>query len=215
MDGTDPTSMRPGAEAGAGTHSQHPAWRSLQAATAALHARVEASPLMAALMSADVDTHICTEVLQRLFDVHAGWERANAACLQRLDWPWRPRAPVLRQDLLALGVPVVEAEPAAPRAQSDAQAWGMLYVVEGSALGGRLIARHLRQRLPAVGAVIRHFDADPGPGWPAFRTALEQALPDPASRAAAAAGARAMFEHFHGHLARATAVTGDAGTACA
>lgn len=192
------------------------AWRALQAATAALHAQVEATPLMAALMARSVDRATCIEVLQRMLAIHAGWEHANAARLQALPWPWRQRAPVLRADLQALGIrPSTRLLPA-PYADDDAQAWGMLYVVEGSALGGRLIARHLRSRLPQVGAVIRHFDGgEPGPGWPAFRAMLEQALPDAPARTRAAAAAQAMFAHFHGQLARPIVVADDAGTATA
>ena len=188
------------------------AWRTLQAATAELHAQVESTPLMAALMSPRVDARTCAEVLRRMLRIHAGWEQANAARLQALDWSYHPRAPVLAADLQALGEAPAAPLPG-PRADSDAEAWGMLYVVEGSALGGRLIARHLRTHLPAQAARIRHFaDAPAGPGWPAFRDALEQALPDEGARRRAAAGAQAMFNHFHGQLAPPIAAGCGAGT---
>jgi len=196
MDGSTPTSRRAGAEPG-------PAWQALHAATAGLHAQVEALPLMRALMSPTVDAATCIGVLQGLLAAHAVWEQANAAWLRALAWPWQPRAPRLQRDLLALDAPLPAGSPPAPRASCAEEAWGMLYVVEGSALGGRLIARHLRARLPQLAARICHFDADPGPGWPAFRTALEQALPANPARQQAAAAARAMFTHFHHCLATA------------
>jgi len=213
MDGSTPHSHGP---VPAAAPRADAAWRALQAATAQLHAEVEAAPLMAALMSPGVDREILAEVLQRMLRIHAGWEQANAPRLQVLAWPWRPRAQVLRDDLMALGVrPTTQALPA-PVAGCEAEAWGMLYVVEGSALGGRLIARHLRQHVPELAAVVRHFEgAGDGPGWPAFRAALEQALPDDAARSGAATAAAAMFSHFHGQLARPTVVTGDAGTVTA
>lgn len=215
MDGSNPVPGVPGIAVG-GPSRNDAAWRTLQAATAALHAQVEATPLMAALMSPAVDRTVCVEVLQRLLRIHAGWEELNAARLQSLSWPWRPRARGLRFDLMALGVRPATQAVAAPRADCDAEAWGMLYVVEGSALGGRLIARHLRAHVPQLAEAIEHFEAaDAGPGWPAFRAALEQALPDDASRARAAGAAQAMFTHFHGQLARPIAVHGDAGTVTA
>ncbi|MEE7546111.1 biliverdin-producing heme oxygenase, partial [Xanthomonas sp. Kuri4-1] len=81
--------------------------------------------------------------------------------------------------------------------------WGMLYVVEGSQLGGRLIARGLRAQRPALAGALRYFelgDADPG-AWRRFQERLEHALGDAAARDEAIAGARAMFAHFHFHLA--------------
>lgn len=215
MDGSNPIHTAPGVPA-TGPSRTDAAWRALQAATAALHGQVEATPLMAALMSPAVDRGLCVEVLQRLLRIHAGWEEANATRLQALSWPWRPRAHGLRHDLMALGVRPATQTLAAPRADCDADAWGMLYVVEGSALGGRLIARHLRAHVPRLAEAIQHFEAaEAGPGWPAFRAALEQALPDEASRARAASAARAMFSHFHGQFVRPIAAHGDAGTVTA
>lgn len=210
MDGTTPLPDGPGAAPG--RPREDAAWRTLQAATAGLHAQVESVPLMAALMSPAVDEDIVAEVLQALLRIHAGWEQANAARLQALDWPWRPRAEGLRYDLMALGVRPDTGQVPGPVAGCEAEAWGMLYVVEGSALGGQLIARHLRAHLPGVGAAVRHFESAEGPGWPAFRAALEQALPDAGRRARAVAGAQAMFTHFHGQLARNSVVHDDAGT---
>lgn len=212
MDESDPLSRGRGS-APAASSREGAAWRVLQAATAQLHVQVEATPPMAALMSPAVDHDTCIEVLQRLLRIHAGWEEANAARLRALPWPWRPRAPGLRDDLVALGARPGPRFVPAPVAACDAEAWGMLYVIEGSALGGRLIARHLRAYLPEVAAAVRHFEtSEDGPGWPAFRQAMERALPDAGSRDRAATAAQAMFEHFHGQLAPSLAVAGDAGT---
>lgn len=38
----------------------------------------------------------------------------------------------------------------APPAAGPARAWGLLYVVEGALLGGRIIARQLRLQQPAL-----------------------------------------------------------------
>lgn len=192
------------------------AWKVLNAATAARHAQVESLPLMSALMSPAVDRGTCVEVLRRMWRVHAGWESANGPRLRALPWTWRPRAPQLAADLQALGEHPADPPPVSPVAAGDAEAWGMLYVVEGSALGGQLIARHLRRHLPAVGAVVRHFDGPgPGPGWREFRATLEEALPGAGARIRAASAAQAIFGHFHAQLGMPLAAGERTGTVTA
>lgn len=59
---------------------------------------------------------------------------------------WRPRAPLLARDLADLGAKVPTPLPfAAPNA---AFTWGVLYVVEGSRLGGAMLAGQVSAGLP-------------------------------------------------------------------
>ncbi|MEM7488374.1 MAG: biliverdin-producing heme oxygenase, partial [Pseudomonadota bacterium] len=53
---------------------------------------------------------------------------------------WRPRTPALRAAIDALGGRTAPG-PAVPHGASPAALWGIAYVVEGSRLGGRLLAR--------------------------------------------------------------------------
>lgn len=69
-------------------------------------------------------------------------------------WEWCPRSPFLEADLAAVGSPVggIEADTASDAVVSNfvegpASAVGVLYVVEGSTLGGRLLAGWIRSRL--------------------------------------------------------------------
>lgn len=121
------------------------------------------------------------------------------------------RAPLVAEDLSALGVampaPLAFRAPAETGARSharrpcdpglppshgeEAAAWGTLYVVEGSRLGGAMLARRVPAGWPAayLGAVHA-----PG-GWRAIRAAIDAAgaKRDREWREAMVAGARETF----------------------
>lgn len=181
-----------------------PAWQRLRADTRDAHAAVEALPTMAVLTSGTLSREAYAEVLRRHFVLLAAWETRYHDWLQGLASGWRYawRAPRLREDLQRLGIDAVAGPRAAvPRVPSAAERWGMLYVVEGSALGGRLIARHVRARLPELDGALSYFDPPAAPAWREFQQRLQAALPGPAAQRLAVAGARTMFSSFHRHLA--------------
>ncbi len=96
-----------------------------------------------------------------------------------------------RQDVSRPGALLPE-----PRAYSDHPcAWGELYVIEGSALGGRMIVAGLRQRFPHL---PHHFYAlgEGTPPWRRFQGLLDRVLNDSAAQAAATDAAVAMFARF-------------------
>ena len=105
----------------------------------------------------------------------------------RHDWPqhlacWHdPERVACQHDLVALGAAV---DSPAPPASVDVAEWlGGCYVMEGSALGARLLSRNVdalsseaaRNALPRA-FLARHID-DRG-RWPRFRGALESLPPD-------------------------------------
>ncbi|MDZ7809821.1 MAG: hypothetical protein U5L11_06250 [Arhodomonas sp.] len=71
--------------------------------------------------------------------------------LLRAGYRYRPRAPLLREDLFALGRgggwtgPSKDALPATPPLDSGDAALGALYVIEGRPMGGRVIAHRFTQ----------------------------------------------------------------------
>lgn len=103
------------------------------------------------------------------------------------DWP--ERTSLLRQDLtdLALAMPA-----ALPFLLPDASGadWGALYVVEGSRLGGVMLARQVPDTLPA-----RYLSARHAPGaWRALLTAIDsRGADDPIWLDGLLAGAEATF----------------------
>lgn len=126
----------------------------LKLETHAMHERIEqVVPLMRpGLRIAQYQTH-----LQSLLGYYRPLERQLATwhgewSLSGLNWAARVKSPILEQDLLALGVSPAEIAgvpecTALPDSKTLAGAWGVLYVLEGSTLGGKIISRRLRESL--------------------------------------------------------------------
>ena len=92
----------------------------------------------------------------------------------------RLKTPLLNRDLawLTARCPVADAAvPPAPAVPDFSAAVGCLYVLEGAALGGQIIARHVGDTLglsPAAGlAFYTSYGADRGRMWRGFRAAAE------------------------------------------
>ena len=172
----------------------------LRCATAGRHRRVEAH----VRLDTDFGVGHYRCVLQSFEAFLAPWEACIAASLPPRLQHWfsaRQRLALLRLDLAALSAPPLDFpdkafELALP---SLAAAFGSLYVMEGSALGGQVIARQLA-RLHAIGAENggAYFGGS-GDGtaakWREFRLLLEQEVgPSAASRAHACTAAVQTFD---------------------
>lgn len=118
-----------------------------------------------------------------------------------IDFAQHRRTQALQADIFALtGAACAAPKPAAPFA-SFAQAFGALYVLEGSALGGRFILRDLEARLgPAIAGAQRFFaghGAQTGPFWNAFKQKLDAyGARHPDQHQNLAAGASQVFDRF-------------------
>lgn len=174
-----------------------PTLRALRHATAARHAEIEA------VLALDrPSTPARYHGVLRGFDAFlAGWEPAVASALPKHLQPWlaaRSRRHWLADDLRVLG------EHEAPRARAVpvhlpdvASAFGSLYVVEGSALGGQVLCRHLALQgwTPGRGASYFHGHGDAtGAMWREFRALLERQTEGEAAGHAACLAAVATFE---------------------
>jgi heme oxygenase (biliverdin-IX-beta and delta-forming) len=112
--------------------------------------------------------------------------------------PFVARAPWLSSDLSACGEALPPDAPDAvrPALECEGHAVGYVYVIEGAALGGQLIARHLQATLgisPTSGG--RYFAGDLrgiGVRWRAVQGALERY--DGAPAATVIEGARRTFD---------------------
>ncbi len=135
---------------------------------------------------------------------HAAWEPRVAAALPAADAAWfiaRSRRPLLQRDLQALLIelPLPVAGPSRIPLDDRASAWGSMYVLEGSALGGQLIARRLVEQLgirpDRGGAYFHGWGSETGAMWRKFRERLEQEVgSDPAAMARACHAAGATFD---------------------
>lgn len=122
----------------------------LQEATRARHEALEQSPHLARLISSHLSLGEYTYVLQRMLGFHdvSEWRLAAVSDRLPLDTSARKKAHLAARDLQHLGM-TPDSISSLPRCASvptisnvDA-ALGLLYVVEGSTLGGRIILRHL------------------------------------------------------------------------
>lgn len=181
----------------------------LRADTADAHERLEQD---LGLLQPPLSRARFARLLQRFHAFHRAWEPAVAARLaDPAFFEPRRRLALLEADLAALGCPAGQADgtPAAVDrlTVSVAAAWGSLYVLEGSTMGGQIIARRLAGEtwLPAGG--LRYFTPyeSAGPMWQAFRARI-RAVSSPGADPEILASARATFALLHAWLRPAFAV---------
>ena len=105
---------------------------------------------------------------------------------------WQGRTELLLADLAAMDAAIPpELHFALP--QDEAGRWGALYVLEGSRLGGVVIARSLPVEFPAAFLHARH----PAGAWRGILNAIDSADRGPEWREAAVAGAKLLFHAYH------------------
>ncbi len=130
-------------------------------------------------------------------------ERALArAGIERLwpDWPHHVRSAALEADLAILDVELPKQQPE-PDLGSEAEMLGVLYVLEGSRLGGAYILRELRNAAdPARLGAIGYLAHGAGEGlWPRFLQHLEASESVARAPEMAEAGASLAFSYFLPH----------------
>ena len=169
----------------------------LRLATAEVHERLHHHIGLAAVQAGSIDHRAYNKLLSRLYGFYRPFEAAAQLSPERTRW--------LESDLTALGVDVAEREKlprcsALPHRFSADHILGARYVVEGSALGGRGMARQLDALLGVGVTAGRQFfsghGAATGAVWRDY-LALLSAVPSPVlHRTAIVAGANATFATF-------------------
>ncbi len=171
----------------------------LRAATADAHERLDACARRTNL--ADRQTY------GRFLQAQSGPVLALETALQdfgiaRLlpDWALRPRAAALRHDLEYL---LLHLEPCpSVRLTSLAQAFGTLYVLEGSRLGARVLLQQILTAAPSLAPATRFLShGSDHRMWATFLQVLEAkvGVTDSAEAAQAARNAFALFEDSFRH----------------
>lgn len=161
----------------------------LRTATAEAHARVDlAFGAFELGDSAGYAAFLRAQAMSFL-PVEAALDRAGAADLLP-DWPERRRAELLRRDLVTMGL-------AAPGSDtrvafgSAAAILGAIYVLEGSRLGGRMLARAVPPEFPQL-----FLAAGSSTLWRRLISVLDKQLVSPDDQADAIAAARQVFALF-------------------
>lgn len=168
----------------------------LRQATAPRHEAIECL----LRLDGEIDGQHYRQVLAGFAAFLSAWEPAVRAALSADLQEWfdaRSRLGFLRQDLQTLAI-------TPPRAAEDitgalavgtvAEALGSMYVLEGSALGGQVIAATVARTLgltPKTGtAYFNGWGERTGANWREFRQVLEQRVPQVDHQAAADAAVR-------------------------
>jgi heme oxygenase len=172
----------------------------LRLETAGDHVAVEASM---PLMVGDLDRDRYVGCLRRVYGIVAAWEEWSASSSP--EWMHsllgnRQRRGLLERDLAWFGVVQLdEARPAMPELKDDASRLGAMYVMEGSTLGGRLIARHVERVLGlSAGVGDAYFcghNQQTGTLWKEFCGVLQARVPDRETDRVILA-AKTMFQVF-------------------
>ncbi len=180
----------------------------MREATHALHLRVERAALPARILSAQVTIDDYRAFLAVHQVVIAPWAihcPRQISIATQSDPSGRARA--LASDIAALGRGDFPGDPLSlapvfPWPGDSPQWWGSCYVIEGSRLGGRVIARHLRESLgDEIAVALSYLDHDPSMVWPTTLGVIDSALSHGAIDDACE-GARRTFELFDLAFAR-------------
>ncbi|MEY3017968.1 MAG: hypothetical protein RL336_1103 [Pseudomonadota bacterium] len=188
----------------------------LRLETRHLHRQLDHHPILEALMSPSVTIHDYRATL----DVLGAWFMA----IESVFYPRWPsdlaiavKMPPLQHDLRLLARQPVTLVPAAltqlPERPSDAFCLGVMYVCEGSSLGGAVIARHLEKRLQRrdVFQFYSCYGEDLGVHWHRIQRHLNQQAEDVCNAQQIIAGAKWAFNSLYQHLRR---FSSEALTAC-
>jgi heme oxygenase len=183
--------------------SPSPLLLALREGTLACHKSLEAR---LPFFDAGFDTAAYSRLLQAYYGFHAPLEARLGAYQE----PQRAKTPALTQDLQALRLSTRDIDTlplcqALPAIGDEASALGVMYVLEGSTLGGQVLKRAMAERLglgPSSGAgFLDVYGAMTGRYWRDYLDRLEQASTAPAAKAAtvqAAIDTFTCFEHWLG-----------------
>lgn len=176
----------------------------LREQTRAEHDAAERTPVMRALLDGRIEASVYQRLLQGQYALHAAWETRHAEWLanglKAAGWRYVSRSERLANDLAEWRLRP-ETEQNIPEQSAGSQAvggasasWGELYVIEGSALGGQVLAALLEKRFPDLSHHFFRIGKDAARGsWKTFQSMLDRHLSDPSSQQAAIEAAKAMF----------------------
>lgn len=172
--------------------------QALRAATHDQHVALESQPLSEAISSATVSADDYRGYLVRLYalvrEVEGRVRGAGAG--SPAAWADGERLTRLTADIAAMGGDLPP-ERELPRDDSAATLWGLMYVIEGSMLGGTLLASRLARRADLAGALsyLSGSSDRTAARWRAFCADMERAL-RPEQWPEAVAAARRLFARF-------------------
>lgn len=168
----------------------------LRATTAGLHDRIEKDNPAQAILDHSIDLETYKNLLLLNFQAYKHLEDRMASFLPQLKLD---KAARLKSDLEAFKTTLPADPPTEVSIASRAEALGAAYVMEGSALGGMVIAKHLQQCEELGELPPQHFfNGDKGclKDWNAFKEELARQELSPQQEEEVLAKARESFLFF-------------------
>ncbi|HTF80713.1 MAG TPA: biliverdin-producing heme oxygenase, partial [Cytophagales bacterium] len=155
--------------------------------TAPLHASLEDTELLSYFKNKNITLEVYKTILDRFYSFHAPLEQQLHSYfgdqVSVVDYLERRKSEALLSDLHYLKASYgyvlhLEPSPYLPIVQSMSHAFGCLYVLEGSTLGGQIISRVLKDNLglgPENGAsYFNGYGSSTGEKWKMFCAAITQ-----------------------------------------
>lgn len=167
----------------------------LKAATRELHEQIEAENPAKYIVDHTIDMETYRLLLLQNYQAYKHTELAIAKILKNYKGK---KFKQLEKDLKNLGVPLVDT-PLEFTCRNKAEALGAAYVVEGSALGGMVLAKHL-SKCAALSGIEQHYffngDRENLKEWNSFKKALSEYEFSEEEEVEAIEKAKETFEFF-------------------
>lgn len=153
----------------------------LRAATAESHKGLEDNERSKGILSPAISIKIYQDYLAKMYGVVAGCERDVYPVLSGLypDLEERKKAHLILRDLQITGMDQVAIDQLSIRSFSPdnvAEALGIMYVMEGSTLGGKVLFKHVQKVLGldenSGAAFFWGYGTETGPKWKGFVSAF-------------------------------------------
>lgn len=171
----------------------------LRQETGPMHRQLEQNPLSASLMRDDVSLTDYANYLARMYPVVKYCEETIFPLVEELmNVDERRKLSHMEKDLEALGVsPVTETFAPDYAVDNMSAALGVMYVIEGSTLGGKVILKHLAGRHPIsennYGRFMYGYGEETGKRWKDFLQVFTAYIAEHNSEAETIGAAKAMF----------------------
>jgi len=167
------------------------------------------------LMHEGLDKVQYLRCLQQMYGIVAAWEERAIEAAPEWMQPTviaRQRKQLLESDLAWFGITELDdRRPKLPEINSLPRLLGAMYVMEGSTLGGQLIARHVENSLQLTAsqgdAFFRGYADRTGSMWKDFCAILTRQVPDDQTDTVIEA-AKAMFEAYGAWMRENSALDG-------
>lgn len=185
--------------------------KALRTKTMPAHKQLEEVPLSARIVSPDVTKSEYAQYLEQMYAVNNDVEKNVYPLLKNVvaDVDSRNKAHQIEADLKVIGEGSLPADSpiTANRSEmSEAFALGVMYVIEGSTLGGRVILKNIQPALQYTeenGATyFGGYGANTGKYWESFMQVLTNYPEDEATEQEVIAGADYAFSAIYNYMAK-------------